>query len=94
MENIKNMKTVKKHFLKKSVKKKHFFKKNIKLNIKLKSLKKNKKKIVLLTNLTLLNKFNPAITNPGSINSIIIKPTSFNQAITNPASIHYCKNTF
>ena len=65
-------------------------KKNIKLNIKLKSLKKNKKKIVLRTNLTLLNKFNPAITNPGSINSIIIKPTSFNQAITNPASIQYC----
>ncbi len=64
---------------------------NIKKNIKVKSLKKNKKKIVLRTNFTLLNKFNQAITNPASINSIMIKLTSFNQAITNPASIQLSK---
>ena len=76
---------------KNKIKNKMKTKKNIKFDIKLKSLKKNKKKIVLRTNLillnNLLNKFNPAITNPASINSIIIKPTSFNPAITNPASI-------
>ena len=70
-----------KHFFLKSVSKKH---KKVKKNMKKKSLKKKK---VLRTNSTLLNKFNPAITNPSSINSIIIKPTSFNPAITNPASI-------
>ena len=69
---MKNMKTVKKHFLKKSVNKKHFLKKNIKKKSLKKFLKKSLKKIVLQTNITLLNKFNQAITNPASIKSIII----------------------
>ena len=73
----KKHKKVKKHFLKKSVSKKH-------KNIKKKSLIKKK---VLRTNLTLLKSFNQAITNPASINPIIIKSNSVNQAITNPASI-------
>ena len=60
-----------KHFLKKSVSKKHKKeKKNIKKNIKKKTLRKKK---VLQTNLILLKSFNQAITNPASINPVIIK---------------------
>jgi hypothetical protein len=70
-----------KHFLKKSVSKKH---KKVKKNIKKKTLRKKK---VLRTNSTLLKSFNQAITNPASINPIIIKSNSVNQAIINPASI-------